>query len=130
MNGKTLLIALTLSFCVGAGPAAAADQPDAQKMDHFVTLMSKYLSLADQVVSVANRQDAAIFLAIEGIFEVYEQRKDAPGAVRHLNRILETHAQDRTVRNLVRFKLRDIYKETGQMDKALEQLDLIISENS
>ncbi len=127
MSPNKLLIALSLSLALGAGAATAADEQEAQK---FVTLMSNYLSLADQVVSIANRQDAAIFLALEGIFEVYEQRKDAPGAVAHLNRILDTHAQDRVVRNLVRFKLRDIYKETGQTDKALEQLELIIKENT
>ena len=127
MSTKTLLIAFTLSIGLGVGAASATDEEEAQK---FVALMSNYLSLADQVVSIANRQDAAIFLALEGIFEIYEHRRDSPGAIPHLNRILETHAKDRVVRNLVRFKLRDIYKETGQMDKALEQLEKIIEENT
>lgn len=110
-------------------PAAVA-QPNPEEGERFVRLMSQYLQLADQVVQIASHREAAVFLALEGVFEVYEQRRDAPGAVRHLERMLKDYGSDPTVRNLIRFKLRDIYKETGQADKALEQLDLIIKENA
>ncbi len=102
----------------------------AQEEERFVALMTQYLLLAGTVVDIAERPESAIFLAIEGIFEVYEQRRDAPSAIKHFERLLRDHGDKRTVRNLIRFKLRDIYKETGQQDKALEQLDLIVAENA
>ncbi len=126
MIQRTALTTVALLASLWLTPANAQDANAAQ----FVTLMNDYLSLADKVVDTAERREAAIFLAIEGIFEVYEQRRDAPSAVRHLSRILESYENDRVVRNLVRFKLRDIYKETGDAEKALEQLDLIIAENA
>ncbi len=121
---KRIILSTTL-LMLSLTTASAEDNPG-----QFVSLMSQYLDLANQVVDVAEHDEAAIFLAIEGIFEIYEKRRDAPGAVKHLQGILDNHGSNRVVRNLVRFKLRDIYKETGEMDKALEQLDLIIKENA
>ncbi len=121
---KLKIIALLLAL---SAPIANAQSPDEQAQ--FVQLMNQYLDLSEQVVSIASRPEATIFMAVEGIFEVYEQRKDAPGAIKHLERIL-ADSSNQTVRNIVRLKLRDIYKETGQADKALEQLDLVIQENS
>ena len=120
MLASTAMAAMLLA----TAPAHANEQED------FLELMSQYLALGNAVVDTAERPEAAIFLAIEGIFEVYEQRRDAPNAVQHFERLLEQHGDNQTVRNLIRFKLRDIYKETGQMDKALEQLDLLVAENA
>jgi hypothetical protein len=124
--GKGLLASTAISAALLAAPAANA----AGEQGAFVQLMSQYLALGNAVVDTAERPEAAIFLAIEGIFEVYEQRRDAPNAVQHFERMLEDYGENQTVRNLIRFKLRDIYKETGQSDKALEQLELIIAENA
>ncbi|MEM7707845.1 MAG: hypothetical protein AAF358_19995 [Pseudomonadota bacterium] len=126
MIRRTTLLTTAILASLWLTPVRAQDANAAQ----FVTLMNDYLSLADKVVDTAERREAAVFLAIEGIFEVYEQRRDAPSAVQHLNRILDSYENDRVVRNLVRFKLRDIFKETGDAEKALEQLDLIIAENA
>ncbi|MDJ0655012.1 MAG: hypothetical protein QNJ40_12700 [Xanthomonadales bacterium] len=129
MKLSKLILPMTLcaALTTVAWPAQG-QQPD--EAMQFVELMSEYMDLADKVVSTAETPEGAVFMAIEGIFEVYEQRRDAPGAVRHLNRILEANPDNQTVRNLVRFKLRDIHKETGDLDKALEQLDLVIKENT
>ena len=109
---------------IGA-PATAEDNPE-----QFIGLMSQYLGLANQVVDTASRPEATVFLAIEGIFEIYEQRRDVNGAIGHLEDIIAKYGNDPTVRNLARLKLRDVYKESGQSDKALEQLDLLIKENA
>ena len=114
---------ITLSLWSSALLAQANEQAQS------INLMNQYLSLSEQVVDIASRPESTIFMAVEGIFEVYEQRKDAPGAIEHLERIL-ADSNNQTVRNIVRLKLRDIYKETGQIDKALDQLDLVIKENS
>ena len=47
-----------------------------------------------------------------------------------VNQLVTMTRSDRpTVRTITRFKLRDLYKETGQPDLALEELDTIIDEN-
>ena len=120
---STAVIAAMMAF--GTNSYAADDDPA-----KYVGLMSQYLTLTEQVSDVTSRPASTLFLAVEGIFEIYEQRRDAPAAVEHLEQILADHGNNRTLRNIVRLKLRDIYKETGQSDKALEQLDLIIDENA
>ncbi len=124
MKRVTTLLTAAVLLVGGASTASAKDETE-----QFIDLMSRYLTLSDQVVDIAGRPEASIFLAVEGIYEVYEKKRDAKGAITHLSRIL-SDTQSQTVRNLVRFKLLDIYKETGEADLALEQLDLIIKENS
>ncbi len=94
----------------------------------FVDLMSRYMSLVDQVVAATSSEEASVFLAIEGIYEVYEKKKDAPGAIAHFERLLKQHGDRQAIRTMLRLKISDIYKETGEADKVLEQLDLIIAE--
>lgn len=119
---KTTVILVMLAI---GSPVTAKDNPE-----QFIGLMSQYLNLAGQVVDTASRPEATAFLAIEGIFEIYEQRRDVKGAIDHMEEIIAKYGNDRTVRNLARLKLRDIYKESGQSDKALDQLDLLIKENA
>ena len=77
------LAAIGLAGLLLALPAGAAEE------EKFLALMNSYLTLGNTVVDTAERPEAAVFLAIEGIFEVYEQRRDAPGAVKHFQRLLE-----------------------------------------
>ena len=122
----------SIPLCIFVAVLSAASSAEAAEDDpgKYVGLMSQYLTLTEQVSDVASRPESTLFLAVEGIFEIYEQRRDAPAAIKHLERILADHGNNRTLRNIVRLKLRDIYKETGQGDKALEQLDLMIDENA
>ena len=119
------LLASTAVTAVLLAPSANANE-----QEDFLQLMNQYLALSNAVVDTAARPEAAVYIAIEGIFEVYEQRRDAPSAVQHFERMLKEYGDNQTVRNLIRLKLRDIYKETGQTDKALQQLDLIVAENA
>ena len=122
----TLILALAMICAGGTSAAQAADNEHAE----FVALMNSYLDVSNKVVDLAGTPEAAIYMAVEGIVEVYEQRRDGPAAEQHLRRILDEHGSNQTIRNLVRFKLRDIYNETGQTDKALAELDAIIAENA
>lgn len=118
------LAAMLIGGSLASAPVYGKDEID------YIAMMQSYLSLVNDAVDTVGRPEAAAMLGIEGIFEIYEQRRDAPGAVAHYERLLEAHGENRTVRTLLRLKLRDIYKETGQSDKALQQLDLIIAENA
>ena len=46
-----------------------------------------------------------------------------------MKNILEQYPENQTVRNIIRFKLRDVYVETGQADLALAELEAVIEEN-
>lgn len=125
--------ALALLLATGLLAAAAGAQehgPQEAEAQRFIQLMESYLQLSNQMVDSASRNETAIYLAIEGISEIYEQRGEKAKAIPHLLGILEQNPTNRTIRNVARFKLRDLYNETGRSDKALEQLELIIKENS
>ncbi len=128
---KALIVScgLFLSLILAPLPAASAEG-DVAQMDQFLALMQNYLGVSEHWVEMASRESTAIYLAIEGIVEIYEQRGDKAKAIPHLKRVLEKNDDNQTVRNAIRFKLRDLYKETGQMTEALEELDRVIDENS
>lgn len=120
-----LIAALTL----GLSSANAQDGPKPETVA-YIDMMDRYLEISSKVVQIAGNKDAAVHLALEGINEIYEKRRDGPGAERHLRELLDKYGTNQTVRNLIRFKLRDVYKETGQVDKALAELETIIAENT
>lgn len=119
-----LMILAALAFA-GLGTAQEEDDPA-----EYIGVMGEYLKLADHLVDMADRKETSIYFAIEGIIEIYEARGETARAIEHLHRILDRHGDSQTVRNLVRFKLRDLYNQTGQPDQAIEQLEKVIAENS
>jgi hypothetical protein len=102
----------------------------AQDQQKFLDTMVKYLEITDRYVGLASEPAAATFFAIEGIVELYEQRGQKAQAIPHLERLLAQGAGNPVVENLVRFKLRDLYRDSGQGDKALAELDRIFTENA
>ena len=125
-----IVFALSLSvLClgiVGTRPATAEPAPETA----FLDVMRGYLDVAGQYTELASRPEASIYFAIEGIVEVYERRGELDKAVEHLEKMLEDHGENQTVRNLLRFKLRDLYNETGRSAQALRELDAIVAENA
>ena len=67
--------------------------------------------------------------AVEGIVEGHRDRGDQAAAVPLLIRILAKHADHQTVRNIIRFKLFDVYREIGKADLALAEREAVIDEN-
>ena len=120
---------LMIAFSTLAISSVHAEESFAEQ-EAFIEIMDGYLDLSRDVVDLASKQETTIFLAIEGIVEIYEGREEMGRAIDHLNKIMQAYPDNRTVRNLVRFKLKDIYVETGQTDKALQVLDAIIEENN
>ena len=126
-----LLSAVAAVFAVlllaGSVPVAGDEE---QSSKEFIGVMSGYLQLSDHLVEMAARPETTIYFAIEGIVEIYEAKGERAQAIGHLQRMLEEHGDNQTVRNLIRFKLRDLYNQTGQSAKALEQLEQVMKENS
>ena len=102
----------------------------AQERQEFLDTMVKYLEITDRYVALASEPAAASFFAIEGIVELYEQRGQKAQAIPHLERLLEQSSGNPVVENIVRFKLRDLYRDTGQGDRALAELDRIFRDNA
>ena len=104
-------------------PAHAADEAD------FLRNIKDYLAVSEKYVTLANSRETAIFFAVEGIVEIHEARGERANAVPFLQKILEKYPDNQTVRNIIHFKLRDVYKETGRSDLALGELEAVIEEN-
>ncbi len=102
----------------------------AQERQEFLDTMVKYLEITDRYVALASEPAAAVFFAMEGIVELYEQRGETAQAIPHLERLLEQNSGNPVVENIVRFKLRDLYRDTGQGNKALAQLDRVFAANA
>jgi thioredoxin-like negative regulator of GroEL len=67
-------------------------------------------------------------MAQNSIKEVYEKAGKKADAVNELQQMLNG-LDDPAARTALRFALADLYKETGQNEKALEQLREIVAEN-
>lgn len=123
---RTILFSFLLGF---ANANANAAEESIETQQAFISVMDGYLDLSRDVVDIAAKRETTVFLAIEGIVEIYEARNDMDRAIEHLERIMIAYPDNLVIRNLVRFKLKDIYVETGRADKALEVLDALIAEN-
>ena len=97
--------------------------------EFFIDTLDGYMDVSEKFISLAGRREAVIFFAIEGIVEIYERRNELAKAPQHLQKILKKYPDNNTIRNIVRFKLRDVYNDTGQADLALQELEAIIAEN-
>lgn len=94
-----------------------------------IDTLGGYMDVSERFIRLAGRPEAAIFFAIEGIVEIYEQRNELALAPPHLQSILDKYPDNKTIRNIVRFRLRDVYNDTGRSDLALRELEAIIAEN-
>ena len=126
-KGKAVALAGLLWVTLLALPASGMARDQFSDEHAFIDLMNGYLGVAEQYVDLAGRREGVIYFAVEGIVEIYEERGEVRAAIPHLERILERHGDDPQIRALVSFKLRDVYRETGQEERALEILDSIVA---
>ena len=120
---KKLMIVTVMAVTTAFAAPASADSEEA------IELLQGYLELSEQYVDLTNRKDASVFFAVEGIVEIHEARGEQAKAIPILQGVLEQFPENQAVRNLVRFKLRDLYRETGQTEQALAELQRVIEEN-
>jgi len=125
------LAALLLLALVPAAMAQKFQQQQAQQDQTLVMLktMSGYFDIAERFLQMSGEKEAAVFLATEGIIEIYEKHGRKAEAAPHLLKIIDKHKDSRVLQNVLRFKLRDSYNDTGQTDLAMEQLEIIIEQN-
>lgn len=122
---KSVAIAsMMLIATVFASPAHAEEEGA-----EFLQKMQGYLEVSERFVALVNGRENAIFFAVEGIVEIHEERGELAKSVPILKNILEKYPENQTVRNIIRFKLRDVFVETGRADLALAELEAVIEEN-
>ncbi|MEM7050442.1 MAG: hypothetical protein AAF604_12325 [Acidobacteriota bacterium] len=128
MKKAIALVVALLAFGLVPQGAKAQNPAEVQTMQEFVTLMEGYLGVAHEWVSLMSERERTVYMAIEGVTEIYEAREQRRKAVAYLEGLLEGES-NRTIRNIVRFKLRDLYNELGEPDRALAQLEQVIADN-
>ncbi len=130
---KKYLIAMLVVLMVSVAGLSTglADQEDVEQGEEmaFINLMDNYLALSQRVAAIASQSDASVFLAIEGIVEIYEARGEMDKAIEHLNRVIKESPNNRSLRTIARFKLREIYGDLDMTSKALSELDQIIADH-
>ncbi|MEL6997524.1 MAG: hypothetical protein AAFP68_04615 [Pseudomonadota bacterium] len=124
---KRIAIVIALMFTTMVAASAFAE--DDEDHDAFLETVDSYLEISEKFIKLADRKEAAVFFAVEGIVEIYDDRGEQANAVPALVKILDQYPDNQTVRNIVRFKLRDVYRETGMADRALAELEAVIAEN-
>ncbi|MEL6202957.1 MAG: hypothetical protein AAFR39_11435 [Pseudomonadota bacterium] len=118
---KKLIIAATVCFATLTVVPAYADEE--------IDQLGAYLELAEQYIDLANRPEAAVFFAVEGIVEIHEARGEKAKAIETLSAMLEKFPANTAARNLIRFELRDLHAEMGDAAGALAQLEAVIEDN-
>ncbi|MGF1526697.1 MAG: hypothetical protein ACFCBW_07885 [Candidatus Competibacterales bacterium] len=104
--------------------------PPLQARDmEYLDEMRGYIDLSRDFVNALGQREFAVFFAIEGIVEIYEERDELRDAIIHLERILARYPDDVAVRNIIRFKIQELYRILDLPGKAMDQLDLIIAES-
>ena len=119
---------LTLGLCTVLSHPSKAALPagaDLSTINQFIELMGGYLDISEQWMKLVEDDDFVIYLVAEGITEVYEAKGDPAGAVPELEKLADQFKGRPRVATAIRFKLRDLYKDSGQLDKALDELHAI-----
>ena len=128
MGSKFRLVVLAAWCTLALAATGAAQAAERSDEERFIDIMSGYLDMSSQWVQMASDRQAVIFFAVEGIVEVYEERGEVRRAIPHLEGILEKYPENGAIRSIIRFKLRDLYRDTGQHEQALQQLEALIDE--
>ena len=117
-------------FFVGTGTLFAGDKSakdvELERIQSFIGVMQSYLDAAEQWVKMVSDKDTAVYLVAERVTEIYEAQGHKDQAIPDLRKILSKYENNRAVRNAIHFKIAEIYKEAGQHEKALEELDALL----
>jgi hypothetical protein len=119
-QARTLAVGLIVGVLVSvsvAQTAGAVEGPMGQ-----IRLMRELLSLIDDVRKVTDSPSASGVAAVMG---VKDQMQSPQAAIDFLERTLP-QVQDPSVQRAIRIQLGDLYKNTGQKDKALAQSERLI----
>jgi tetratricopeptide (TPR) repeat protein len=124
-----ILIAASTFFAIGS--VQAEFQPGNQRGERMVQkveLMNTFLGLVVTVHDISSDPDKAAILQIQQLEDLYKARGDTQGYVQALNQVLD-NAKSPAVRNVAYLKLHEIYKNNGNIDKAIATVKEGLKEN-
>jgi hypothetical protein len=102
---------------IGPGPGMRPPPPEMRRME----ILRGYMDLVQQFTALSRDPTTAAVMAVSSANDLLH--RDSPqAAIDYFNKMLP-QVKDQTVQRAIRIKLIDLYKETGQTDKALEQLN-------
>ena len=105
-------------------PGRMIDRPREAPMMH-VEMLRGYLDLVDRYASLARDPVAAAVAAVLSANEILKPR-GADAAVEYFTKLLPD-VKNLAVQRAIKIQLADLYKNSGQHDKALEQLQSLIT---
>src|SRR5262249_40535483 len=105
----------------GQGPGAGPGGPPPQMM-----AMQRYLDLVNQYSKMSADPQTAGVAAVIAATDILKPR-GADAAIQWFNKILPD-VKNPTVRRAIHGQLADLYKQSGQQDKALEELHTLMTE--
>lgn len=94
--------------------------PEAQKFE----MLRQYIDVVDRFAKMTHDASAAGVAAVVSASDILRQR-GPESAIEYFNKILP-EVPNKAVQRAIRIQLVDLYKQSGQADKALEQLDILI----
>ncbi|MCF6177229.1 MAG: hypothetical protein L3J71_15845 [Victivallaceae bacterium] len=124
MSVMVVLMALNGSSLF-AGKASAKTEQLAV-VTQYLNLMKDYLTLSDKWMTMVKDDDTAVFLAADSIANIYKEKGNKAAAIPRLRKLLKKYKSQKVVCRAILFKIKDIYKDEKEYDKALKVLDEII----
>lgn len=124
---KTIVGVAVISVMFLAGSNLQA-QDEAFNLDQlnmmrdFISLMSEYLTVANKFVTNLKDDDISVYLIAESMTEIYEKKGSKADAIPALRKLAEKNKGNKVAYKAILFKIKDIYKENQEYDKALAVL--------
>ena len=98
------------------------------KITSLLKVMDNYIQITQEFYGIASDQERAAAFAVMEIKSVYEKSGNRKDAIKELTDLLDK-TDNRTIRNIIRFQLLDLYKQSKNTEAAIENLRNIINEN-
>lgn len=98
-----------------------------QKAQSFLGMLDKYLTVMGKWSQMLSKRETTALLVAERVVDIYEQKGSKTAAIPELRKMLEKYRDNAPIRHMLHFKISEIYKDSGQPDKALEELRAIVA---
>ena len=113
--------ALAGTLVLGASNAHANEELDT--MRQFLDVVGSYVEYNHRWIELVESEEGVAQMSAEGIAELHEQRGRPLDAIPALRELAQRYPEGSTARRLVHWKMKDIYKDAGKRDEALEELE-------
>lgn len=124
---KMVVVVMVITWAICLGNTVKA-QDEAFNLDQlnmmrdFISMMNEYLSVSAKWVNSLKDDDLSIYLIAESMKEIYEQKGEKTKVIPELRKLAEQNKDRKVVHKAILFKIKDIYKDNKEYDKALEVL--------